>query len=69
MTKRLRLEIECENESARSNADIAQILRRVATRISLGQADSECYQNVFDLNGNYIGTFRLKDEDEESGRV
>ena len=39
--------------------EVARILRHIADRIESGQATG-LYQNAIDINGNIVGTFRLK---------
>jgi len=50
---------ECGNRES----ETARILREIADRVERGAA-SGMFQNVHDLNGNVIGTFKLTDRDE-----
>jgi cytochrome c-type biogenesis protein CcmH/NrfF len=56
------LTIECENAAFDDcEAEIARILRDVADRVESGAADSDKHRNLYDSNGNVVGTFVLAD--------
>lgn len=69
MAKMFRLTIECDNAAFEDDAtyEISRILGELAKRIAGScEGDFFKYRNVTDVNGNVCGTFRLKDESDES---
>ncbi len=46
------------------NIEVAVILRKVASLIEAGGATG-LYQNCVDSNGNVVGTFRLRSDDDK----
>ena len=67
--KRFRLYIECDNSAFGDGPEyeIASILRQVAFNVEHGACyDYDKHRSLFDSNGNPVGTYRLKDEDDEN---
>jgi hypothetical protein len=60
--RRFRVNIACDNAAFDPNprAEIARILREIAKRVENGD-DIMTYRNAYDINGNTVGTFALKD--------
>jgi hypothetical protein len=50
-------------EEAGRESETARILREIADRIERGESTG-LFQNVKDVNGNVIGTFKLSETDE-----
>lgn len=64
MARKFTLSITCDNaafDDDDGRAEIARILRDIARRVELGEADNGLHQNARDMNGNPVGTFVLKD--------
>lgn len=63
--RRFHLHITAENAAFGEEpaGEIARILREVANRIEAGE-NIDKYRNLHDLNGNVVGVFALKDEEE-----
>lgn len=62
-----RMRFDCENAAFEDEGiatEIGRILRDIAERIERGEATG-LYQNVKDINGNVVGTFRLAKESGE----
>ena len=57
----LRVQFNCDNAAFEDTPEfeVARILRHIADRIENGEATG-LYQNAIDINGNIVGTFRLK---------
>lgn len=58
--KELKLKINCDNDAFHDapEVEIARVLRKIAQDIEDLEATG-MYQNIKDINGNIIGTFRL----------
>lgn len=60
-----KLQIACDNAAFEddASAEIARILRDVANRVERGECrDYDKFLSLRDVNGNPVGTFRLRDE-------
>jgi hypothetical protein len=60
------MRFDTENEAfagGNRESETARILRTVADRVERGESTG-LFQNVHDLNGNPVGTFKLTDRDE-----
>lgn len=45
------------------NNEIARILRKIADKVEASGKSIYWYQDIFDVNGNNIGQFAVKDDD------
>ena len=54
-------ETERDLADERTRVELARILRRIANDIEDGK-DISMYQTIFDINGNDVGRYALKDE-------
>ena len=65
--KRLRIVIKCESDAFVTNLsrEIEDCLYFVIEQIH-DDPEYSMYQTIHDINGNDVGQFRLKDEEEET---
>lgn len=65
------LYVTCDNAAFEESvpAELARILRNVATRLERGE-DCGSFRSILDVNGNVVGSFALKSESAmRSGRI
>lgn len=59
-----KMRIDCDNAAFEDYPDeLSRILEQTAQRIRDGITDK--YENVWDINGNIVGTFRLAEQEDE----
>lgn len=60
---KLTINIDSENEACRTRNDLADIVRRLASKI--GHAESYSTHPIRDANGNTVGSFFMSEEDSD----
>jgi hypothetical protein len=53
----------CDNAASDDipEVEISRILREIADRIYFGDVPHDLHQNIRDVNGNVVGTFKIED--------
>jgi hypothetical protein len=55
------MKIDLGNDAFQADpSEVARILRATADRIDAGTLGTGLYENVYDVNGNNVGTVRLR---------
>lgn len=55
--------IHLGNDAMQTTYDVAVAIRRIADRLEAGDVTG-LYQNVLDVNGNPVGTWKFKNEED-----